>query len=152
MRPTKPPLEPKWAIIFSLGVFPGGLIGVTAAHLWYLLPLATAFVWYLVFASIVVSISQSSIEWHTRNAAVSGHNRFVFVALCVVIVAAITSGDHQPFPIWGIVLLVAAGIAGYSVAGYHRVWNFLRWQRGEFDNDDACGSFTGRRSVADQRA
>ena len=132
MSSAKPPLEPQWAVIFSLIAFPGGLVVVAAAHVLFFVPFATAFFWYAIAAYLVVAFSWSSLEWRTRNAAVRGNNAFVIFAVCLVVVLLIVQDEHEAFPTWATVLLVAAGIAGYSVMGVQGFRNVLRWRRGDF--------------------
>ena len=131
MSSAKPPLEPKWAVIFSLIALPGGLIAVAAAHLLLFVPLTTAFLWYAVVAYLVVAFSWSSLDRRTRNAAVRGNNAFIIFAVCLLVVLIVVQDEHEAFPVWATVLLAAAGIAGYSVMGIHGLRNFLRWRRGD---------------------
>ncbi len=131
MSPAKPPLEPKWAVILSLGAFPGGLLPVAAAHLVFLVPLATALLWYALVVYFVAAFSWSSLERRTRHAAIRGNNAFVIFTVCLLILLIIVQDEHEAFPTWATVLLVVAGVAGYSVMGIHGVRNFLRWRRGD---------------------
>jgi hypothetical protein len=133
MDAEKPPLEARWAVVLSLIAFPGGLIAVAAAHLLFYVPLGTAFLWYAVVAYLTVAFSWSSLDRRTRNAAVRGNNAFIIFAVCLLGVLTIVQEDYEPFPTWATVLLVAAGVGGYSVMGIHGVRNFLRWRRGDFE-------------------
>ena len=138
MSSAKPLLEPKQAVTFSLIAFPCGLIVVAAVHLLFFVPIAVAFFWYAIVAYFVIGLSWSSLELRTRNAAVRGNNAFVVFVVCLLVVLLIVQDEYEAFPTWATVLLVAAGIAGYSVMGVYGFRNFLRWRRGDFkDRIDA---------------
>ncbi len=124
-------------MILSLIAFPCGLAGVAAAHMLLYVPLMTAFLWYALVAYLVVAFSWAFLDWRTRNAAVRGNNAFIVFAVCLFGVLIFVQDEHEPFPTWATVLLVAAGIAGYSVMGLHGYRNFLRWRRGDLPVDRA---------------
>src|SRR4051794_11700039 len=130
----RPPLTPKHAIIISLCVLLGGIPAAFAANSFLLVPLGTAFLYCAGAAYLAVAFAWSYLDWKTRNAAIRGNNAFVFFAVCLFILLLVIQKEHEPFPKWAIGLLVAAGIAGYSVAGFCGVKNFVRWRRGEYSN------------------
>lgn len=132
MDSTKPPLEPRWAVVLSLTAVLGGLIAVAAAYLLLFVPLVTALCYYVLVAYLFAAYSWASLDWRTRNAAVRGHNAFVIFAVCLLVVLLIVQDEHEAFPTWATVLLVAAGVAGYSVMGVQGFRNFLKWRRGDF--------------------
>lgn len=137
MNTTKPPLEPRWAVVFSLVAILGGLIAVAAAYLWLFVPLVTALCYYLLVAYLSAAFSWASLDWRTRNAAVRGNNAFVIFTVCLLVVLLIVTDEHEAFPTWATVMLVAAGVAGYSVMGVQGFRNFLRWRRGDFKDKTA---------------
>ncbi len=124
------PLEPKWAVIFTLAACPGGLVLVGLAHWLLYVPLPTALLWYALVAYLTISFSWSSLDWHSRRAAIKGNNAFVILAVCILVVVIIVQDEGQAFPMWATILLVAAGVLGYSVVGVCGVRNFVRWRRG----------------------
>lgn len=130
---AKAPLEPKSAVVISLVAITGGIPLVVAAHVLFFVPISAAFYWYAAAAYLTMGLSWSSLELHSRNAAIRGHNAFVCVALCLFLVLLVVQEDYEPFPMWATVLLVAVGIAGYSVMGICGFRNFLRWRRGDFN-------------------
>jgi len=130
----KPPLEPKWSIIMSLSVLIGGLVIVCLANFYFYVPLVTALLWYGVVVYITFGFSWSLLEWRTRNAAIRGHNAFVVFTVCLLGVLIIVQEDYEAFPTWGVVLLIVAGIAGYSVGVICGVRNLVKWLRGEYSN------------------
>ncbi len=132
MNPAKPPLEPRWAVVLSLIAILGGLIVVAAACLLLFVPLVTGLCWYALVVYLVVAYSWASLDWRTRAAAIRGNNAFIIFVVCLLVVLLIVQDEHEPFPTWATVLLVAAGVAGYSVMGVQGFRNFLRWRRGDF--------------------
>ena len=129
------PMTPRQALIITLCVLLGGIPAVIAAHVFLYVPLGTAWLYYAGAAYLSFAVSWSYLDWQTRNAAIRGHNAFVIFAVCLIIVVFVIQKEHEPFPDWAIVLLIVAGIAGYSVAGFCGVRNFLRWRRGEFSDE-----------------
>jgi hypothetical protein len=125
---------PKQALTISLCVLFGGIPAVIAAHFFLYVPFSTAWLYYAGAAYLAFAVSWSYLDWKTRNAAIRGHNAFVVFAVCLLVVVLITQKEHEPFPRWAIALMIAAGVAGYSVAGFFGLRNFLRWRRGEFSN------------------
>ncbi len=130
----KPPLEPKWAIIISLSVLVGGLVIVCVANFYLQVPLVTALLWYGAGVYTAFGFSWSFLEWRTRNAAIRGHNCFVVFAACLVGLLIIIQEDYEAFPTWGVVLLIVAVMAGYSVGFICGVRNLVKWLRGEYSN------------------
>jgi len=80
---------------------------------------------------MAISISWSFLEWHTRNLAIRGNNIFVIVSVVVIGLAIVFGNDYEPFPKWGIIIIIIAGILGYSVAGICAFKNFRLWLRGD---------------------
>jgi peptidoglycan/LPS O-acetylase OafA/YrhL len=126
---------PKQALIISLCVLFGGIPAVFAAHIFLYEPFSTAFLYYGVATYLTLAVSWSYVDSKTRNAAIKGHNVFVIFAVCLFIVVLVVQKEHEPFPRWAIALLIAAGVAGYSIAGVCGIKNFLRWRRGEFADE-----------------
>ena len=109
-----------------------GLFVVAAIHMLFLVPLATALVWYAIAAYLVVGFAWSSLNWRTYAAAIRGNNVFVMLALCLFAVIADVQDDYEAFPTWATALIVVGAIAGYSVMGVCGFRNFRRWRRGDF--------------------
>ena len=128
---AKPPLEPKWAVTFSLITILGGIVAVAVAHALLFVPLTTALLRYAIVAYITVGFSWASLERRTHNAAIRANNAFVIFTVCLLGVLIVVQDEHEAFPEWATALLVVAGIAGYSVMGIHGVRNFRRWRRGQ---------------------
>ena len=105
---------------------------VVLAHYFLYTPWSAVFTWYALIAYWMTGLSWSFLDWGTRNAAIRGHNFFVLTAFCVFVIATITGKDFSPFPRWGVVVIVTAGVLGYAVMGKMAVSNFIRWQKGEF--------------------
>ncbi len=78
----------------------------------------------------------SSLEWPTKNAAIRGHNAFVIIAICVFVIATITGESYSEFPKWGTYTLIITAAIGYSVMGVCGARNFMKWLRGEINDDD----------------
>jgi hypothetical protein len=126
---------PKQALAISLCVLFGGIPAVLAAHFFLYVPFSMALLYYAGAVYVAFAVSWSYLDWTTRNAAIRGHNAFVVFAVCLFIVVLIVQKEHEPFPRWAIALMIAAAVAGYSVAGFCGVRNFLRWRRGEFSDE-----------------
>jgi hypothetical protein len=126
---------PRQALIISLCVLFGGIPAVFAAHFFLYVPFGEASLYYAGAVYLTFAVSWSYLDWKTRNAAIRGHNAFVIFTVGLLVVLLIIQKEHEPFPHWAIALLIIAGVAGYSVAGYCGIRNFLRWRRGEFSND-----------------
>jgi hypothetical protein len=125
------PLEPKWAVWFSLAT-PFGVAFVFLANRYLLTPWHVAFAWYGIVAYIVVALSWSSLERESRNAAIRGNNVFVVTAFVLVAIAMFTTREGEPFPKWALIVGIIAAVGGYSVAGVFAVRNFMRWLRGYY--------------------
>ncbi len=126
---------PKQALVISLCVLFGGIPIVFAAHAFFYVPFGTALLCYAGAVYLSFAVSWSYLNWETRNAAIKGHNAFVIFAVSLFIVVLVIQKEHEPFPRWAIALLIAAGVSGYSVAGFCGIRNFLRWRRGEFSGE-----------------
>ena len=129
---------PKQALVISLCVLFGGIPAVIAAHFFLYVPFSTAWLDYAGAVYLAFAISWSYLDWATRDAAIKGHNAFVVFAGCLFVVVLVTQKEHEPFPRWAIVSMIAAGVAGYSIAGYCGLRNFRRWRRGEFSDGHRC--------------
>jgi peptidoglycan/LPS O-acetylase OafA/YrhL len=134
----KPPLEPKWAITISLITLISGPLLVAIANLYFDIPLLTALLCFLAVAYALLGLAWSFLDWKTRNAAIRGHNAFIIFAACLIMTLIIIQDDYESFPTWAIVLLIIAGIAGYSVGAVCGIRNFVRWRRGEFDKSQTA--------------
>jgi len=132
--PARRLATPRQALVISLCVLFGGIPAVLAAQSFFYVPLGEASLYYAGAVYLTFAVSWSFLDWKTRNAAIRGHNTFVIFTICLLVVLVIIQKEHEPFPRWAIALEIAVGIAGYSIAGFCGVWNFLRWRRGEFSN------------------
>ena len=132
LRFDKPPLKPKWAVIISLITIVVGPLAVAVAHLFFYVTLLKALLCYALVAYLMLGLPWSFLDWKSRNAAIRGHNYFVYFAVPVFVIAIITTDSYEPFPRWAIIALIVGGIAGYSVMGFCGIKNFIRWIRGEF--------------------
>ena len=121
----------------SLSVLVGGIPVIFAAYYFFYVPLGTAFLWYGLAVYLTLAVSWSFLDWSTRRAAIRGNNYFVAFVFCLLVVVLIVQKEHEPFPQWGVALVVVAGVAGYSVAGICGIRNFLRWRRGEFRGEQS---------------
>ena len=136
IRLDKPPLEPKWAIIISLITVFSGLFVVVASHLYFYVSLPIAFLCYAFLVYLSLGISWSFLDWNTRNAAIRGHNYFVYFAIVIFIIAMISTGSYEAFPHWATIALILGAIAGYSIMGFCGIKNFIRWKRGDFKEQE----------------
>ncbi len=132
------PLKPRQAVAINLGGLGIGVVVMILACVLYLVPFWQAMMWYAVGAFFILAFPWACVQWETRNRAIRAHNRFVyfFVAMMVVTVVAQWGREGTPFPKWAIAVIIAAGIAAYSVMAYHAIANFRRWRHGDFREPD----------------
>jgi hypothetical protein len=131
----KPPLQPKQAIVMSLIAIIGIPLVGTLANLFLFTPLMPTILWSAIALYFDLGISWSFLRWDTRNAAIRGHNAFVIFTVILFCVVMVISDDYEPFPKWAIVALIIGGTCGYSVMGICAIKNFLKWLRGNLNNN-----------------
>jgi hypothetical protein len=135
----KPPLAPRQAVAISLGGLALGVVAVILACMLFLVPLWQAIACYAVGAFFVLAFPWACLQWETRNRAVRAHNRFVYFIIGILVVALVTQRGikgGKPFPMWGIGLIICAGVAAYSVMAFYAIENFRKWRRGDFRGID----------------
>jgi len=126
----KPPLILKQAIAISIIVPVVGLVVAIIVHFYLYVTVTKCIVGYLIVCYLAIGMSWSFLDWNTRALAIKGHNAFTIIAVLVILLAIIFGKDHVPFPVWGIIILIVAGILGYSVMGICAIKNFIYWRRG----------------------
>lgn len=132
----KAPITPKQAMTISLVCLIGGIVIVAISNLFFYVPLKKAIIWYAIGAFFAIAFPWASLKRETRNRSVRAHNIFVVFAVIVIIAVTIVEWgtEHQPFPIWGIILLITGGCIAYSVMAYYAVQNFIKWYKGELED------------------
>jgi hypothetical protein len=135
IQPSKPPLQPKQAVIISTIAIIGTPIGCILFMVLFHTPIIPTILWSAFILYLALGVSWSFLSWETRNAAIRGNNAFVIFAVILLGVLLIFSKDYEPFPTWAIIVLIISGVCGYSVIGICAVRNFLKWLRGNFKNN-----------------
>jgi hypothetical protein len=128
MPGAKPPLTPKWAVVFSLAALAGALVLALGIRLIYGVSQATTLGF---IAGCVVLFSWAALDRRSFRTCQRFVAAFTVVAAVVFVVLAVTQDDYEAFPLWGTVALAVAGLACCAVVGAYGMRNLIRWCRGE---------------------
>jgi O-antigen/teichoic acid export membrane protein len=129
------PITPKQAIMMTLIGIIGGIVIVVISNLFFYVALEKACTWYVIGVFFAIAFPWASLKRETRNRSIRAHNRFIIFAVIVFIAVIVVQWrtEHQPFPVWGIILLILGGCIAYSVIAYYAVHNFFKWCKGELE-------------------
>jgi peptidoglycan/LPS O-acetylase OafA/YrhL len=132
MENRKPPVTPQQARTMSLVVLVAGPVIAALAHFFLWQSVRVVALWYVAVLYLTVGLSWSFLEWRTRNRVVRTWNAFILCAVLLFLILIIVLDEGEPFPSYGIALLVLGGAAVAVVMGATALHNFKRWRKGEF--------------------